>query len=98
MNSVQFLRVVSWLEGASFVLLLFVAMPLKYLLGLPMAVRITGMAHGVLFVVLIYALLRVVQTQRLSIKRAFMVFLAALIPFGPFLVDKMLVEAARDTK
>jgi integral membrane protein len=98
MNSVGFLRVISWLEGASFILLLFVAMPLKYLLGLPLAVRVTGMVHGILFVVLIYALLRVVQSQRLSMKRAFMVFLAALIPFGPFLVDKMLVGAARDTK
>lgn len=98
MNSVQSLRTVSWLEGASFVLLLFVAMPLKYFAETPMAVRVTGMIHGLLFVLLTYALLRVVQTRQLSLKQAFIVFLAALIPFGPFLVDKMLISAAHKEK
>lgn len=78
--------------------MLFVAMPLKYFAGMPMAVRITGMAHGILFVLLIYALLRVVQRRQLTVKQAFMVFLAALIPFGPFLVDKMLTSASHETQ
>jgi integral membrane protein len=98
MNSVQSLRTVSWLEGASYILLLFVAMPLKYFAGMPMAVRVTGMAHGLLFVLLVYALLRVLQSRQLTVKQAFMVFMASLIPFGPFLVDKMLVSASRETK
>lgn len=73
-------------------LLLFVAMPLKYFFGLPIAVRITGMAHGLLFIVLMYALLRATQTRRWPLKRALLVFIAALLPFGPLLIDKMLLE------
>lgn len=95
MNSVRFLRTVSWLEGASFLLLLFVAMPLKYWMGLPQAVRVTGMVHGVLFIGLIYVLLRVSLTHRWPVKRALWVFGAAFIPFGPFLIDKLLLQAAR---
>ena len=56
MEELKQFRWVAFLEGLSFVLLLFVAMPLKYWAGLPLAVRIVGMVHGLLFVLFIGAL------------------------------------------
>jgi integral membrane protein len=97
MNPVRLLRTVGLLEGASYILLLFVAMPLKYFFALPMAVRITGMAHGVLFILFVYALLRAAQSRRWPWKRAGMVFVAALLPFGPLFIDKMLRAEANAT-
>ena len=47
------LRLIAWIEGISFLLLLFVAMPMKYLADRPSMVRILGMAHGLLFVLFI---------------------------------------------
>lgn len=98
MNPVRFLRAVGWVEGASYLLLLFVAMPLKYFFGLPIAVRITGMVHGILFIVLMYALLRAAQSRHWPVKRALLVFIAAILPFGPLLIDKMLLEEANSAQ
>ncbi|MES2709024.1 MAG: DUF3817 domain-containing protein [Verrucomicrobiota bacterium] len=88
--AVPFLRHTALLEGASFLVLLFIAMPLKYLAGQPLAVKITGMAHGILFVVFCAALLRVHLTARWPIGRSALVFVSSLIPFGPFLLDRRL--------
>lgn len=94
MNPVRFLRTVGLLEGASYLLLLFVAMPLKYVLGMPQAVRVTGMVHGILFIVFLYALLRATMSRHWPLKRALLVFVASLVPFGPLFIDKMLLEEA----
>ena len=58
MTALRQLRLVALLEGTSFLVLLFVAMPLKYLAGLPLAVRIVGSLHGLLFLMFLAALLR----------------------------------------
>lgn len=63
-------------------------MPLKYIWKEPMAVKIFGMAHGVLFLALLVALVRVIALAHWPVSRAGLVFLASLIPFGPFLIDK----------
>lgn len=82
------LRRTALLEGASFLVLLFIAMPLKYLAGQPLAVKITGMAHGVLFLLFCAALLRAHLAGRWPAGRGLVVFLSSLIPFGPFLLDR----------
>lgn len=87
---VHTLRLVALTEGVSFLVLLGVAMPLKYFLGMPQAVRIVGWAHGILFVSLCFLLLKVTLEERWPLKRAAMVFIAALLPFGPFVIDKRL--------
>jgi integral membrane protein len=69
MNPLRQLRLIAFLEGLSFVLLLFVAMPLKYLAELPMAVRIVGSVHGLLFLVFVAALYRVVLEQEWPARR-----------------------------
>ncbi len=87
MNLAHTLRLTTLAEGVSFLLLLGVAMPLKYLAGLPMAVMIAGWLHGALFLALCFLLLLLVRGSGWPIGRAAIVFLAALIPFGPFVID-----------
>lgn len=84
------LRLASILDGVSYLLLLGIAMPLKYLAGLPLAVRIVGMAHGILFLALCLCLLLALVRQRLSLKWCAIVFVCALIPFAPFFLDRKL--------
>ncbi len=92
MNPIPFLRRIGQIEAVSFLLLLGVAMPLKYLAGQPLAVKIVGWAHGVLFVIFGLALLRVWITARWPFLRVVAVFIAALLPFGPFVVDRRMRE------
>ena len=86
------LRLVGRLEGASFIVLLGVAMPLKYLAGMPLAVRIVGMIHGLLFVALIVVLFQTWSERDWPWTRAAGVLLASLLPFGPFVIDRRLAR------
>ena len=81
------LRIIGIIEGLSYLLLLGVAMPLKYLAGMPEAVSAVGMAHGMLFLIYCLALLQAMLDMSWPIKRAAMLFIAAVLPFGPFVVD-----------
>lgn len=89
-SSMGRLRVIAFVEGVSYLVLLFIAMPLKYLAGVPLAVRVAGMAHGVLFVAFGLALLMVLVEQRLTFVRSAITFASSLVPFGTFVVDKHL--------
>lgn len=85
------------LEGVSFLVLLFVAMPLKYYAGLPVAVRVVGMTHGVLFVLFVFALLRVAMEHEWPLRRSLLAFVASLLPFGTLVFDKTIrSEIAKD--
>lgn len=86
------LRLLGMIEGVSFLLLLFVAMPLKYMADMPMAVKYTGWAHGVLFIGFCLALLDVMTNVNWPLRRGALVFIAALLPFGPFVIDKRIRE------
>lgn len=84
---------VRWLakvEAISFLVLLGGAMPLKYLADLPVAVKLVGWVHGGLFVALCVLLAHVALTTSWPARRALLVFVAALVPFGPFLIDRQL--------
>lgn len=87
------LRLIAMIEGASFLLLLFVAMPLKHLAGLPEAVKYTGWAHGVLFLAFCLSLFDVMANVNWPLRRSAMVFIASLVPFGPFLIDRRIRES-----
>ena len=87
-NPIPMLRTLAMIEGASFLVLLFVAMPLKYFAGVPMAVTIVGWIHGVLFVALVAALVGTMIAARWPVARGALVFVAALVPFGPFVIDR----------
>jgi len=90
------LRTLAMIEGASFLVLLFVAMPLKYFAGVPMAVKVVGWIHGVLFAVVVMALVWTMIAARWPIARGALVFAAALVPFGPFVIDRRMREYADD--
>lgn len=75
-------------EGSSFILLLLVAMPLKYIWGKPEAVKIVGMAHGVLFLLYLFAANFVGQQLNWSKKVWALSYVAAVLPLGTFLFEK----------
>jgi integral membrane protein len=84
------LRAVGLLEGASFLVLLFIAMPLKYAAGMPMAVKLVGWAHGVLFMSYLLVLGHTASALRWPLMRVGGALIAALLPFGPFVLDTRL--------
>ncbi len=81
------LRLVGALEGISFLLLLLVAMPVKYLLGEPILVRIVGMAHGALFLAYLYVLVRASVEREWPVTRTAAAFVASVLPFGFLALD-----------
>ena len=86
-TSIGRLRTIGLIEGVSFLLLLGVAMPLKYFAGLPLAVKIAGWIHGLLFIAFCMFLLAAQGERRWPMRRTALVFVAALLPFGPFVID-----------
>ena len=88
--SVQRLRLVGVLEGISFLILVFVAMPLKYIWEMEMAVKIFGWAHGILFMAYCSVLYMAHLDREWKISKTFLLFVAALVPFGPFIADSKL--------
>lgn len=75
-------------EAISFIVLLFIAMPLKYLAHEPMAVKIVGSLHGALFTLYIIYGLFYAKKSQWSILKLLFVYIIAVIPFGPFIFDK----------
>ena len=92
------LRFIGFWEGVSFLVLLLVAMPLKYFAGAPGAVRVVGMAHGILFLLYLGAALQAAMIQEWNWRRTALVLAASLFPAGPFLLDARVLrgEAPRD--
>ena len=84
------LRILGMLEGASFLILLGIAMPLKYLAGMPLGVKLVGWAHGMLFVLYLLLLAEVAAVHRWPLVRILGAFIASLVPFGTFVLDARL--------
>ncbi|MCF7689302.1 MAG: DUF3817 domain-containing protein [Cephaloticoccus sp.] len=91
-TSIGRLRVIGFWEGVSFLVLLGIAMPLKYLAGHPEAVRVVGMAHGVLFLLYLWAAIQAALEHEWNWRRTLLVLIAALLPAGPFVVDAKLLR------
>ena len=87
-------RLTGFIEGISFLLLLGVAMPLKYYWGMPIYVKIVGMAHGILFILYCLQLYLTMRHHKWSLGYAAYLFVAALIPFGTFYTDRRLRQLA----
>jgi integral membrane protein len=90
MSPLHLLRNTGKIEAISFLFLILIAMPLKYAANLPEAVKIVGWIHGVLFILFCLALGNAQLKTSLSPGMAILVFIAALLPFGPFLIDSYL--------
>ncbi|PNV82143.1 MAG: hypothetical protein C0627_11215 [Sulfurimonas sp.] len=82
-NVVKFGHINS-IEGYSYLALVFIAMPMKYFLDIPLAVKIVGMIHGVLFILFCLLLVKAWQEAKWSFKENILFFIASLVPFGTF--------------
>lgn len=79
---------ISMAEGTSFLVLLLIAMPLKYLADMPLMVKYIGWAHGVLFILYIVKVAVLGGKLKWSVKRILLYFIAALLPIAPFIVER----------
>ncbi|GAB2634192.1 DUF3817 domain-containing protein [Belliella aquatica] len=89
-------RKISIVEGLSFLLLLFVAMPLKYVFDMPLAVKYVGWAHGVLFILYIYVIFPTAKKLDWNFAKTFLGLIAAVLPFGPFIFDRNLKKQEKE--
>lgn len=81
-------RLTAFLEGVSYILLLFIAVPIKYLLNEALYVKILGMPHGILFI--LYVLLSIIAKIKYNwnFRKFLFISIASLVPFGTFYIDK----------
>lgn len=89
-------RLISILEGLSFLILLFIAMPLKYMMDLPLAVTYVGWVHGLLFVVYIYVVFPAAHKLEWNFRKTFFALVVSILPFGPFIFDKNLTREEKE--
>ena len=92
MNQIRRFRMTALAEGSSFLALLFIAMPMKYLMGMPRVVTVVGAIHGILFLLYVGQLAKLRTTYQWDNRFSLYAFLASLLPFGPFVFDKYLRE------
>jgi integral membrane protein len=88
----QFLRILGAVEGISFLVILFVTMPLKYLWEMPEPNKIVGMAHGILFIAYCLLVLIVGYKFKWKLLTIFWALLASIIPFGTFVADSKIFK------
>ncbi|CAL1516741.1 DUF3817 domain-containing protein [Chitinophaga sp. MM2321] len=86
-NAIDRLRVTAFLEGMSLLILLGIAMPLKYMADMPQPVRVIGMAHGILFLLYVVLVINVKFAHKWAIGKTLVALCASVIPFGTFYVD-----------
>ncbi len=92
MNLIAFFRIVALLEGVSYILLLFIATPIKYLKDDPQYVKLLGMPHGLLFILYIGLAFYIGAKLKWPSKTLALVLLASIVPFATFIVDKRLLK------
>jgi len=92
MSELQKFRLINKIEGISFIILIFIAMPLKYSFGFPVATKIVGMIHGLLVFVFLYQVLEAQKEVGFTWKETGIYTLLSLIPFGSFYTDKLLAR------
>lgn len=92
----KFLRLISFLEGVSFIFLLGFAMPLKYVFDKPFLVPYAGMFHGVMFVGFLVLLLVVCQVKRWSLSVFLLGLLASVVPLMPFWFERYIYRLEQE--
>ncbi|MBT8244275.1 MAG: DUF3817 domain-containing protein [Winogradskyella sp.] len=90
---VIFFRLIAFLEGVSYLLLLFVAVPIKYLYGDPQYVKLLGMPHGLLFLAYVVLAIWLRPDIKWNQKDFLIVLVASIIPFGTFYVEKKYLKS-----
>lgn len=85
-------RITAFLEGLSYILLLFVAVPIKYQMGDATYVQMLGMPHGLLFVAYVFFAIYLKPQYDWNTKTFLLVLAASIIPFGTFYVDRKVLR------
>ena len=85
---IKLFRLITLLEGSSYLLLLFIAVPLKYLVGDESYVKLLGMPHGVLFILYIVFAFVFQKKMKWSLIKFLIILVASVVPFGTFYIDK----------
>ena len=92
MSELQKFRLINKIEGISFIILLFVAMPMKYYFGYPIATKIVGMLHGTLVFAFLYQIYEAKKEAGFTLKETALYTALSLVPFGSFYTDKLLAK------
>jgi integral membrane protein len=92
MSELQKFRLINKIEGISFIILIFIAMPLKYSFGYPIATKVVGMLHGLLVFAFIYQIIEAKKEADFSLKETGLYSILSLVPFGSFYTDKLLAK------
>ncbi|MFI5204045.1 MAG: DUF3817 domain-containing protein [Flavobacteriales bacterium] len=89
-------RLISILEGISFLVLLGIAMPAKYVYDNPVLIKPVGMTHGVLFLLYLAVALFFAVKQKWNFKTTSIVLVASVLPFGTFFVDRIILRKIKN--
>ena len=92
MSELKKFKIINKVEGISFLILLFIAMPMKYSFGIPMATKVVGMLHGLLVFAFIYQIIEAKKEAGFTGKETALYTILSLIPFGSFYTDKQLAK------
>lgn len=95
-SSIGRLRIIAFIEGCSFILLVFVGMPLKYLFDSGTVNKVVGQTHGFLFLLFIVATFLAASTYKWKGSTTFWILLSSIIPFGTFIADYKLMKPEHD--
>jgi integral membrane protein len=96
MSTLSIFKKVAIAEGISYLALLLIAMPLKYFAGLPLAVKYTGWAHGLLFVLYVALVIMCWMEYKWKFGKTLLVMVCSLLPFAPFIIEKRLHEGTEN--
>ena len=91
-NSLYRFRKLALVEGISFLLIIFVSMPLKHWMGIPIVNKYFGWAHGILFIIYVVLAIEILVRRKVDFIQFLRIIIASIIPFGTFFNEKMLRE------
>jgi integral membrane protein len=91
-TKIKQLQSAGYIEGISYLVLLFIAMPLKYIFHIFIAVKIVGMIHGLLFIIFCLLFVRIISCNHLSPIVKFLIFVSSLVPFGMIFSKKLFLK------
>ncbi|KFE99853.1 membrane protein [Chryseobacterium formosense] len=97
-HMINLYRKTAIIEGISYLILLFIAMPIKYIFDIPEPVKYFGWIHGVLFLFYMAVLIIAAVNYKWSIKRIVIYVMGSILPFVPFILDKNLKKEYAQAK
>lgn len=92
MSELKKFKLINKIEGISFIILIFIAMPMKYMMDIPMATKIVGMTHGLFVFAFLYQIIEAKKEAGLTMKEVGLYTLLSFIPFGSFYTDKLVAK------